>query len=107
MEFGRSDARGPLALRTRATRAFPLVLFPTPSFLLDTLCCPVLFDLVLTTCPDKWHRYIKQIYAEGSFLVGGELEVLDRITWGDGLDEFRKTPNELRAIFKEMGADAV
>jgi len=53
------------------------------------------------------HPYVKQIYEEGNFLVGGELEVLERITWGDGLDEWRKTPNELRAQFKEMGADAV
>jgi 3'-phosphoadenosine 5'-phosphosulfate synthase len=47
------------------------------------------------------------IHDAGDFLVGGELEVLDRITWGDGLDKFRKTPLELRAQFKEMGADAV
>jgi len=53
------------------------------------------------------HPYVKQIYDAGDFLVGGELEVLDRITWGDGLDKYRKTPLELRAEFQEMGADAV
>jgi 3'-phosphoadenosine 5'-phosphosulfate synthase len=52
-------------------------------------------------------RYVKQIYAEGDYLVGGEIEVLEKITWGDGLDEYRKTPNQLRAEFKTMGADAV
>ena len=43
----------------------------------------------------------------GDWLVGGELEVLDRIKWDDGLDEYRLTPNELRARFRSMGADAV
>ena len=45
--------------------------------------------------------------ASGDWLVGGELEVLSRIRWNDGLDEFRLTPNELRKKFREMGADAV
>jgi len=35
------------------------------------------------------------------------LEVLERIKWNDGLDEFRKTPMELRSTFEAMGADAV
>lgn len=43
----------------------------------------------------------------GDWLAGGELEVLDRIKWDDGLDEYRLTPNELRAQFKSMEADAV
>jgi hypothetical protein len=47
------------------------------------------------------------IYESGDWLVGGDLEVLERIRWGDGLDGYRLTPNELRAKFKEMGADAV
>jgi len=47
------------------------------------------------------------IYESGDWLVGGDLEVLERIRWGDGLDCYRLTPNELRAKFKEMGADAV
>jgi 3'-phosphoadenosine 5'-phosphosulfate synthase len=47
------------------------------------------------------------IHDSGDFLVGGELEVLAPIKWGDGLDSFRKTPRELRALFKSMGADAV
>ena len=32
------------------------------------------------------HPYIKQVMASGDRLVGGELEVLERITWSDGLD---------------------
>nr|CAD7397671.1 unnamed protein product [Timema cristinae] len=58
------------------------------------------------TC-HKGHPYIKMIYESGDWLVGGDLEVLDRIRWNDGLDRYRLTPNELRVKFKEMGADAV
>jgi len=53
------------------------------------------------------HPYIQLINASGDFLAGGELEVLNRIKWNDGLDEYRLTPNELKSKFKEMGADAV
>jgi 3'-phosphoadenosine 5'-phosphosulfate synthase len=58
-----------------------------------------------TTHPD--HPYIKMILEGGDWLVGGELEVLERIRWNDGLDEYRLTPTELRKTFQEMGADAV
>ena len=52
--------------------------------------------------------YVTQmVYESGDWLVGGDLEVFDRITWGDGLDKYRKTPTELRQIFKKMNADAV
>lgn len=53
------------------------------------------------------HPYIKIIYESEDWLVGGELQVLERIRWNDGLDEFRLTPNELRTKFKELKADAV
>ena len=43
----------------------------------------------------------------GDWLAGGDLEVLDRVVWGDGLDQFRLTPNQLRRRFATMGADAV
>jgi 3'-phosphoadenosine 5'-phosphosulfate synthase len=55
----------------------------------------------------KDHPYIKMIYESGDWLVGGELEVLKRVQWGDELDHYRLTPNELRMKFKLMGADAV
>ena len=42
------------------------------------------------------------IFESGDWLVGGDLEVIERITWGDGLDEYRLTPNELRAKFRQM-----
>jgi ATP sulfurylase len=42
------------------------------------------------------------IYESGDWLCGGDLEVLERIYWNDGLDKYRLTPNELRAVFKQM-----
>jgi len=53
------------------------------------------------------HPYVDMIKAAGDFCVGGELEVLGKITWGDGLDKYRKTPLELRAEFEKRGCDAV
>ena len=47
------------------------------------------------------------VWEAGDWCIGGELEVLGRIKWNDGLDEYRKTPNELRAEFKKRKADAV
>ena len=42
------------------------------------------------------------IYSYGDFLVGGKLEVLQRIRWNDGLDHYRLTPKEVRTG-KEKG----
>ena len=47
------------------------------------------------------------IYESGDWLVGGDLEVLERIYWNDDMDQYRLTPTELRKKFKQMGADAV
>lgn len=47
------------------------------------------------------------IHDSGPYLVGGEVEVIERILWNDGLDQYRFTPNQLRAKFKELKADAV
>uniref|UniRef100_A0A8C4EKU9 3'-phosphoadenosine 5'-phosphosulfate synthase 1 n=1 Tax=Dicentrarchus labrax TaxID=13489 RepID=A0A8C4EKU9_DICLA len=58
-----------------------------------------------TTCKD--HPYIKMVMESGDWLVGGDLQVLDRICWNDGLDQYRLTPTELKQKFKEMNADAV
>ena len=35
------------------------------------------------------HPYIKMINESGDWLVGGDLEVFEKITWNDGLDQFR------------------
>ena len=53
------------------------------------------------------HPSIKLIMEMGEYLVGGELEVLDRITYNDGLDRYRLSPTELRAEFERRGADVV
>jgi len=53
------------------------------------------------------HPYVKMIMESGDWLVGGDTEVLGRILWEDGLDQYRLTPNELRSRFQEMKADAV
>ena len=50
--------------------------------------------------------YQKYIYEEcGDWLIGGDLQVFERIRWNDGLDQFRYTPFELRIKFKEMNVN--
>ncbi|KAJ8599325.1 hypothetical protein CTAYLR_005348 [Chrysophaeum taylorii] len=56
---------------------------------------------------DPEHPYMRHIYAGGDYLLGGEIEVFERITYGDGLDKWRLTPKELYAEFKAKGADVV
>ena len=58
-----------------------------------------------TTHPN--HPCIKIINESGDWLAGGDLQVLERIKWNDGLDEYRLTPNELKVKFKELKADAI
>ena len=47
------------------------------------------------------------VMESGDWLVGGDIEALERIRWNDGLDEYRLTPHELRAEFRLRGADAI
>lgn len=47
------------------------------------------------------------VLESGDYLVGGDLDVIERIQWNDGLDQYRLTPNELREKFTEMKADAI
>lgn len=56
---------------------------------------------------DPGHPYIREIYKGGDYLIGGEVELLDRIRYNDGLDEWRKTATELMDEFKTKGADTV
>ena len=58
-----------------------------------------------TTNPN--HPYIKMIMSSGDWLVGGDLDVLEKIVWNDGLDKYRLTPMELKMKFKQLQADAV
>eukprot|EP00934_Nitzschia_sp_Nitz4_P008238 Nitzschia sp. Nitz4//scaffold367_size14546//1542//5103//NITZ4_008924-RA/size14546-snap-gene-0.3-mRNA-1//1//CDS//3329549321//8228//frame0 len=56
---------------------------------------------------DPDHPYIANIYSGGDFLLGGEVELLDRIRYNDGLDQWRKTVTELLQEFQDKGADTV
>ncbi|RYG69917.1 adenylyl-sulfate kinase [archaeon] len=56
---------------------------------------------------DEDHPYIQLINKAGDWLLGGEVELLGRIKYNDGLDRFRKTSVELTAEFKRLNADAV
>ena len=44
------------------------------------------------------------VMESGDWLIGGDLQVLERIRWSDGLDQYRLTPTELKQKFKEMNA---
>jgi len=56
---------------------------------------------------DMDHPYIQNIYNGGDYLIGGEIELLDKIKYNDGLDQWRKTAKELIQEFKDKGADTV
>ena len=57
---------------------------------------------------DPGHPYIKKyINRGGDWLIGGEIELLDRIRYNDGLDKWRLTADELMTEFKKKGADTV
>ncbi|GAB5367969.1 hypothetical protein AAMO2058_001277700 [Amorphochlora amoebiformis] len=56
---------------------------------------------------DSQHPYIQKWMAAGNYLIGGEVELLERIRYSDGLDKYRLTPAEVRQVFKQRSADAV
>ncbi|CAN0354694.1 unnamed protein product, partial [Discosporangium mesarthrocarpum] len=56
---------------------------------------------------DPGHPYIEHIYGGGDYLIGGEIELLDRIRYNDGLDKWRLTAREVRDEFAKKGADVV
>jgi len=56
---------------------------------------------------DKGHPYIEIIHNGGDWLVGGEIQVLEKPVYNDGMDQWRLSPAELQAEFKKLGADAV
>ncbi|CAP24304.2 Protein CBR-PPS-1 [Caenorhabditis briggsae] len=56
---------------------------------------------------DPRHPAVAQVLESGNWLLGGDVAVVQKIQFNDGLDKYRKTPNELRAIFQEKNADAV
>lgn len=56
---------------------------------------------------DPGHPYIKHIYSGGDWLIGGEIELLGRIRYNDGLDQYRLTARELLDEFIKRDTDAV
>ncbi|KAL7076149.1 hypothetical protein ACQ4LE_004750 [Meloidogyne hapla] len=56
---------------------------------------------------ENGHPGIQLIMKSGDWLIGGDLNVFERIIYNDGLDEYRKTPSELRQIFEEKQCDCV
>lgn len=56
---------------------------------------------------DMGHPYINHIYSGGDWLLGGEIELLQKITYNDGLDQYRLTPKQMYAEFEAKGADTV
>jgi 3'-phosphoadenosine 5'-phosphosulfate synthase len=56
---------------------------------------------------DERHPTVKMIMESGDWLIGGDLKVFGRITYNDGLDQYRKTPMELRKIFSDANCDSV
>ena len=56
---------------------------------------------------DPGHPYIQHIYKGGDYLIGGEIELFERIQYNDGLDQWRRSPKELYGEFKAKGADVV
>ena len=56
---------------------------------------------------DMGHPYISHIYSGGDWLIGGEIELVERIRYNDGLDKWRLTAPEVMKQFEEKNADAV
>ncbi|CAM9843899.1 unnamed protein product, partial [Chrysoparadoxa australica] len=56
---------------------------------------------------DPGHPYIDHINSGGDWLIGGEIELLQRIRYNDGLDQWRLTAKEVRAELAAKGADVV
>lgn len=56
----------------------------------------------------KLHPKVERIYEEGDFLVTGDrLTVIARILYNDGLDDYRLSPNAIKRLVKEKGADCI
>jgi 3'-phosphoadenosine 5'-phosphosulfate synthase len=56
---------------------------------------------------DFKHPYINHIYSGGDWLIGGEIELFERIKYNDGLDKWRLSAPEVMKQFEDKNADAV
>ena len=64
-------------------------------------------QVLSSSCGSKFLLFPQMMNESGDWLVGGDLEALERIRWNDGLDSYRLTPMELRDEFHTRKADAV
>jgi 3'-phosphoadenosine 5'-phosphosulfate synthase len=56
----------------------------------------------------KLHPRVERIYEEGDYLLTGDkLRVTTKIAYDDGLDEYRLSPNQIKALAKEKNADVI
>ena len=54
------------------------------------------------------HKRIAKIEQQGDFLISGKsMTFTKRVTYNDGLNAYRKTPEEIRSIAAERKADAL
>jgi len=56
---------------------------------------------------DSGHPYVQHIYSGGDWLIGGEIELFEKIQYHDGLDQWRLTAEEVTKEFINKNADAV
>ncbi len=56
---------------------------------------------------DPGHPYMQHIIHGGDWLIGGDIELLEKVTYGDGMDRWRLTATEVREEFFKKGADVV
>jgi 3'-phosphoadenosine 5'-phosphosulfate synthase len=56
----------------------------------------------------KKHPRVERIFEEGEFLLtGSKLKVLTKIKYNDGLDDYRLSPNQIKKLAEQKGADAI
>lgn len=56
----------------------------------------------------KKHPKVERIYEEGDFLLTGDrLRVLTKILYNDGMDDYRMSPNAIKRLAQEKGADCI
>lgn len=84
--------------------------FWSQHFIVALLFLSLLFQDTTFIC-FYWNRnspsslsVFQMVMESGDWLVGGDLQVLDKIYWNDGLDQYRLTPAELKQKFKQMNA---
>jgi 3'-phosphoadenosine 5'-phosphosulfate synthase len=96
---------GKAALTLRNSEGVELAIIDNPVFYAnrkEEICARVF------GCMSDKHPKAELILAEGDWCVtGSKLRVLKKIVYGDGLDEYRLTPHQIKDEAKARGADVV